>query len=255
MVSTWPHSTTKLTRMQRSGCATSSRLGTSPLASWTSETSVTSLPQTSTASHSVTSLPASEGGAMPSDLQGGATISPSGQEVVHVSRFRARDSGKATPTEDTSGPLFSALSLSARLQWSLENKLQAKMASNGSLEYALISKTQDMPAGPPIYALLGRAHPTSDSGYSGWPTPTASENGGNILRKAERRKAAKVKWKGVSGNGFGWSLAEVSAGTADNIGGVRLTPAHSCWLMGFPEEWLKCAPSEMPSSRKLRPRS
>lgn len=34
-----------------------------------------------------------------------------------------------------------------------------------------------------------------------------------------------------------------------------LNPAFVCWLMGYPQEWVSCAPSAMPSSRKLRPRS
>ena len=59
-------------------------------------------------------------------------IALSGPEVVRVSRFRARDGEKAMSINDTSGPLFTTLSPSANLQWSLGNKLQARMAGNGS---------------------------------------------------------------------------------------------------------------------------
>jgi len=33
-----------------------------------------------------------------------------------------------------------------------------------------------------------------------------------------------------------------------------LNPEFVCWLMGYPPEWVNCAPSAMPSSRKSRPK-
>jgi len=41
-----------------------------------------------------------------------------------------------------------------------------------------------------------------------WPTATANENAGDPKKKAERRAKAKEKWKGISGNGMGFSIAE-----------------------------------------------
>ena len=43
---------------------------------------------------------------------------------------------------------------------------------------------------------------------AGWATPTANPNDGDLGKKAARRVAAKERWKGVSGNGFGQSTAE-----------------------------------------------
>ena len=119
-----------------------------------------------------TSLQALEDGNLPCSLPGGET-SPSGPGAVHVSRFRARDSEKAMPTNDTSGPLFTASSPSASLQRCLASKLQARMAENGSPLYALIWSDWDMPAGVPICRLRASALRTSDSGCGGWPTPMA----------------------------------------------------------------------------------
>ena len=67
-------------------------------------------------SPSVTSSQALEVGHTRSGLPSGMTNATSGQAHVPVSRFRARDNGKAMPTNDTSGPLFTALSPSAVLQ-------------------------------------------------------------------------------------------------------------------------------------------
>lgn len=96
---------------------------------------------TSTATLSVTSSPESEAGRLLSDGQGSSTSPGSGPAPVRVSRFRARDSGKAMPTNATSGPLFMISSPSARLQSSLESRLRARMDVNGSPEYALTWKT------------------------------------------------------------------------------------------------------------------
>src|ERR1700758_2557992 len=96
------------------------------------------------------SLPESVAGHMRLNSPDGLTISKFGQDHAHVSRFRALDSEKAMPTSDTSGPLFTASSLSADLQWSLESKLAERMVGNGLPLFALTWKDSDMPSGPQI---------------------------------------------------------------------------------------------------------
>lgn len=108
-------------------------------------------------SRNAISSPASVGGPTPSDSPAGPMIDRPGQQASRVSRFRALDNKREMPTNDTSGPLFTTLSPSAGLQASLANRLRARMAANGSPEYALIWKDWDMPAGPPICRLRASA--------------------------------------------------------------------------------------------------
>jgi hypothetical protein len=125
-------------------------------------------------------------------LPDGPTTDPFGQVPVPVSRFRARDSGRAMPTNDTSGPLFTHSSPSAHLQLSLENRLRARLDGNGSPEYALTWKQQDMPSGPPICRLAALGHHTSGNDCSGWPSPQsrdgAHNRSGQISRTGGRRR-------------------------------------------------------------------
>lgn len=117
------------------------------------------------------SSPASEDGRSLSGSPESATTRQSGPDHVRVSRFRARESGKAMPTNDTSGPLFTASSPSANLQHFLENRLRQRMAANGSPLFALTWKHWDMPSGPPICALRASAwntkKPKATNGYAG----------------------------------------------------------------------------------------
>jgi len=142
---------------------------------------------------------------------GGQTIGRSGPAHVPVSRFRSRDSERAMPTNDTSGPLFTASSPSACLQLSLESRLRARMAVNGSPECELTWKQVDMPAGPPICALRASARRTSGRGSTGapWPTPEAGAFGAadpQAIMDRRERCAAKH-----GNNGFGLTLGQALA--------------------------------------------
>ena len=117
-----------------------------------------------------TSSPVSPVGTSPCGGQDGPKTGQCGPDHVPVSRFRARDSEKAMPTNDTSGPLFTRSSISAGLQRCLENRLRARTEGNGSPLYELTWKHWDMPAGVPICRLLAQERPTDALEFGGWPT-------------------------------------------------------------------------------------
>ena len=202
--------TMKTTPTPLSGSGTSSPAGTSRQATLTSAVSSTCSPTISAATPNAISSPASADGPTRSASPDGTTPIPSGQPPARVSRFRAQDNEKAMSTNDTSGPLFTALSPSARPQSSLESRLRALMDVNGSPEYALTWKLLDMPSGPPICALRARPRHTSGKGFTGWPTPEAGNFGGasNMDLTLERRARYREKY---GNNGFGLTLAQTAA--------------------------------------------
>lgn len=73
-----------------------------------------------------------------------------------------------------------------------------------------------------------------------WPTPTAMNDTGG---------AAFCKWGGAA--------ARAKLKTMLRPGELNgpLNPTFPAWLMGYPPEWISCAPSETRSSRKSRPNS
>ena len=242
--------------------------------------------QTSTATPTSTSSRASAAGRSHSAGLDGPMTGPSGPGVVPVSRFRSLDSDKAMPTNATFGPLFSASSPSAALQWCLESRLRQNLDVNGSLEYELTWKQWDMPAGVPICRLRALARRISDNGCSGWPTPMVP-NGDRSLASAKRighsyynsrgkkaqfglEHAARLtgwptpmagtpKQKGYNEAGntdSGRKTCALVTGTTTDSSSARtedrgvLAPAFSRWIMGFPEGWESYADSATPSCLK-----
>ena len=123
---------------------------------------------------------------MRSSLQDGRQMSLFGRDPVLVNRSRSLERKGAQTTNDTCGLSGSSSSPSAGLQQSLENRLQALLDVNGSLEYVLTWKHWDMPSGPPICALRASARRTSDNGCFGWPTPQACEGPNMSTNRGER---------------------------------------------------------------------
>lgn len=153
-----------------------------------------SMPPAFAAMLSAISSQGSAGGRSPSASRAGATA-PSGPAAARASRSprRARASGKRT--RGTSGPSFDASSPSAVLQSSLASRLHASVDLLGSPEFVLTWRQQDMPSGGPICRLAARARRTSETAFSGWPTPCTSEGRGADPSPPESKYRASGHWR------------------------------------------------------------
>jgi len=101
--------------------------------------------------------------------------SPCGADHALASHSVTPACAEELRTRATCGPLFAGLSPSTVLQSSLANRLQARMAANGSPEYVLTWKQWDIGSEPRICALRASARPISGNGCSGSPTPRAND--------------------------------------------------------------------------------
>lgn len=181
---------------------------------------------------------ASAGGHTRSNSQDGA-IGPSGPAPVPVSRFRSLDNERAMPTNDTSGPLFTASSLSAVLQLSLESRLQARTARNGSPALGLIWKQVDMPAGVLICRVVPSVSRIKERGFSGWlPTPTATDHKGGHSKPNTAQRAFGMK------NLRDWLMMKYDF--------LYPPVAILAALMGYPTEWASVGASVTQSFPKSR---
>ena len=164
--------------MPHSGFAASSMPDTSPPESSIPEASRTCFRVTSTASRSVTSLPASASGATRFGSPDGQTTDLFGPVPVlaNLSARQAKELGLLT--SGTYGPRSTTSSASTDLQRSLASRLQALTRSIGSTLYKLTWKERVTPLGLRICALRASVPRKSGSDSTGWPTPDTNQRGG-----------------------------------------------------------------------------
>ncbi len=237
--------------------------------------SPTTLPDTGSA----TSSPASAAGPLQLDLLGGPMTASCGPAPARVSRSArpARDSG--TTTNGTCGPTSFACSVPDGPLSGWESRLRQRLARIGSTECLLTWKTSATPAGRPLSRLVPSTRPivvtvsgSSPSEAALWiacsardwkDTPgmdTSRPDGRSRIDQLPRQVAAAC-WPtptslapAKEGNNEAGNSAGLVAIRGHAIAGSSATtekpgalaPGFVSWLMGFPPEWLDCAPDAMP---------
>ncbi len=142
-------------------------------------------PPTCRTSPNATSSPASAFGAWHFGARAGQTIDLFGPVPVlaNLSARQAKELGLLT--SGTSGQLSTTSSASAALQQSLESRLRAKTQTLGSTLYTLTWKPWVTPSGRSRFRLRAWVRRTSETGSTGWPTPTTADgSGGGQAKRA-----------------------------------------------------------------------
>jgi hypothetical protein len=140
----------------------------------TKEASKMSHLQTSNITHSATSSPASVFGPSLSDEQVGQMIDLFGPDLALANLSARQAKALGLLTSGTCGQRSITSSASAVLQSSLESRLRARTQILGSTLYKMTWKPWVTPSGRSRFRLRASVLRTSETGSTGWPTPTAA---------------------------------------------------------------------------------
>ena len=210
--------------MPLNGSATSSQPVQSHPATLTSEASLTcDRPTLADSSNAISSL-ASADGPTPCGSPDGPTTDLFGRALAPASHSAERASEPANRMSATFGRIGTGSSSSGALQRSLENRLKTRLPLVGWMTPLAIWKRPATPARRRFFRLILSAAHMKDNEFGLLPTVTKGRNGPGGTGGC---KAAKRIF------GRDWYF-----------------PHEAAWIMGFPEMWLKLAPSETPSSLK-----
>ena len=120
-------------------------------------------------------------------------------------------------TSGTCGPTSITSSKSAALQSSLESRLQARTQTLGSTLYAMTWKPWVTPSGRSRSRLRASVRRTSETGFTGWPTPQTSDStgGGQAARAMGETRHGSNLNDFVMLAGWGAPTASEPGGTGD----------------------------------------
>ena len=215
----------------------------------TDQLSMFDLP-TSPDTPNVTSSPGSADGRLPCASLDGLTTGPSGRDHARASHSPALGLGSASKILATSGPPGSGSSASDALQSSLESSLRERLTGSDLCEVTW--RPWVTPWGQSRCKPRARERVTSGTGIGLLPTLTATAN---MLAPSMRKWPLHARliptltardWKSCSPGTQGNSRP-----LSEHIPGP-INPAWAASHMGYPPEWLSCAPSAMRLSRKSR---
>lgn len=178
-------------------------LDTSPLDTSTSEALKTCTPLTSEGSRSAISSPALADGAMRFGSQAGAMIDLFGPVPVRANLSARQAKVLGLLTSGTYGRRGSISSKSASLQSSLESRLLARTQTLGSTLFKVTWKPWTTPSEQSRSRLRASALRTSETGFTGWPTPCAVEPGTTPEKVWQRKQRLTAETGVYRGNDCG----------------------------------------------------
>ena len=183
-------------------------------------------------SPNVISLPASADGPTPWTLPDGRVIDPCGLAAVLASLSARQVKALGLQTSGIYGQPGSTSSRSAALQSSLESRLQARLRTTGSTLYMLTWKAWVTPSGVSRFRLRASVRRTSETGTTGWPTPTTRDwkDGSACANVPLNALLGRVAWLA----GWPTPMAGTPAQNGNNAAGNNDSSRKTVALAGWP---------------------
>ncbi len=178
-------------------------------------------------------------------LPDGPTIDLFGQVHAPASRSASAplrmEERRAKTMNATFGRVLPPSSESDRLQSSLASKLQTRLSGDGSTKFSGIWKVKTTPARRRFFQLLPSRRHMKESGFIGWPTPTARDgkdiSTSNAFLSQRQRHSPSMATRLLE-RGAPWMV---------------ITAVY-CLAMGYPWQWNEMRPKDTATrlSRKSR---